>query len=89
MSRCVAKALCGLVTTRQPNELTLANPLPAMGYTRCCEQFYYYLIKIIEANTANINSLMNKYEIGCPKFNVQPKDGNLFGTIIRGSLRLI
>jgi hypothetical protein len=34
----------------------------------------------------NTNVIIKKYEIECPKFNVQPKEGNLFGTIIRGSL---
>jgi hypothetical protein len=33
MSRCVANALCGRVSTRKIKELTLANPRPAMAYS--------------------------------------------------------
>jgi hypothetical protein len=32
MRRYVAKALCGLVTARQPSERTLENPLPEMAH---------------------------------------------------------
>ena len=42
MSRCVANALTYLGTPRWPNELTLANPLPAMAYTRCWVAFILY-----------------------------------------------
>lgn len=35
ISRCMIRALCGRVITKQPSEQALANPRPAMAYTRC------------------------------------------------------
>ena len=35
MCCCVFRALCFLVTTRQPRDKALANPQPAIAYTGC------------------------------------------------------
>jgi len=75
---CVDKEILYPDTTWLPKVILLATYYQAIDYTRCCEQFYNFYLSInTRAIIAKTNSVIRIYEIGLPKFNVQPREGNL------------